>query len=87
MRDTEFSDEELYHLAGIIHETRMTECYGNWSSCYRTVWPSSFKEFRAQQQAGQSWIDIAMAQARAVAKFMQPPFEGKVKPFQGRKIL
>lgn len=84
MRDTELSDEELYHLAGIIHEARMADCFGSWDSVYREVWPKTFKSFRGIQQAGQLWIDIAMAQAKAVAPYVETPFTGKVIPFEGK---
>ena len=57
--------EDLYLLAGILHEARMKECYGNWAMTCRVRWPATFKEFREQQQAGQSWIDIGLATARA----------------------
>lgn len=57
---------ELFQLAGIIHEARMKECYGNWNTALRQAWPKDFKEYRTQQQAGQSWITIAVAQAHAV---------------------
>jgi len=57
--------EDLYLLAGILHESRMKECYGNWSMSCRVRWPETFKEFREAQQAGQSWADIGMAEARA----------------------
>jgi hypothetical protein len=70
------TEEELYYVGGIIHERRMKECYGNWSMESRTHWPTTFKEYRRQQQAGQPWIDIAVAQAKALEPLLTFPLVG-----------
>lgn len=62
----EIPEMHLYILGGVLHEARMKECYGNWQMHTRPKWPATFKEYRAQQQAGQSWIDQAIAQVRAI---------------------
>ncbi|HXJ94231.1 MAG TPA: hypothetical protein VMT20_15390 [Terriglobia bacterium] len=66
----EISDYRLYLLGRLLHESRMKECYGNWQMYTRPKWPATFKEYRAQQQAGQSWIDQAIAQVRAIAPYV-----------------
>lgn len=64
------TEEQVYILGGIIPEARMKECYGNWTTVLRTKWPATYKEFRGEYQEGQSWITIAIAQARALEPFV-----------------
>lgn len=65
---TEVSNRVLFHVGGILHEARMLECYGNMQISTRRKWPSTLKEFRGQQMAGQPWIDVAITQVRALVK-------------------
>jgi hypothetical protein len=80
MPAVEISDETLFQIGGLLHEARMTECYGNSEISSRTKWPSTFKDFRAQRQAGQPWIDVAIAQVRALVK------NGIAAPYPGRSL-
>lgn len=65
------TDKELYIVAGLIHEAKMLDCYGKDNyPAYRAVWPKTFKEFRGLQSHGQSFIDISLAQARALEPFL-----------------
>jgi len=60
------SDEVLFRIGGILHEARMQECYGSAQLSSRRAWPATLKDFRRQQMAGQPWIDVAIAQVRAL---------------------
>lgn len=64
----EVPNETLFRIGGILHESRMTECYGEMQLSTRRKWPATLKEFRGQQMAGQPWIDVAVAQVRALVK-------------------
>jgi hypothetical protein len=61
-------DEVFFRVGAILHEARMEECYGKLDSTSRKKWPETFKEFRRQRMAGQPWIDVAVAQVRALAR-------------------
>lgn len=65
---TEISDEVLFRVGGVLHEARMTECYGKMQITSRREWPADLKDYRRQQMAGQPWIDVAIAQVRALVK-------------------
>lgn len=60
------TDEQLFHIAGILHEARMRECYGNMTTSSRKPWPATYKEFREQRTITQPWIDVAVEQAKAL---------------------
>ena len=62
------SDEVFFRVGGILHEARMEECYGKMQISTRQKWPETFKDFRRQRMAGQPWIDVAIAQVRALIK-------------------
>lgn len=62
------ADETLFTVGGILHEARMTECYGKLQMASRQKWPTTLKNFRAQRMDGQPWIDVAIAQVRALAE-------------------
>lgn len=66
------TDEELFRIGGLLHEARMMECYGNSHISSRKAWPATFKDFRGQRQIGQPWIDVAIAQARAIEHLLVP---------------
>lgn len=66
------TDEDLFRIGGILHEARMVECYGTAQLSSRKAWPATLKEFRGQRQIGQSWVDVAIAQARAIAPYLVP---------------
>ncbi len=66
----ELTEKDHFVLGGILHNARMEECFGAWEMSCRPVWPKTFKEFRGQYQAGQSWIDQACAQAKAIASLL-----------------
>ncbi len=65
---SDISDEVLFRVGGILHEARMRECYGEMQISSRRAWPETVKDYRRQQMAGQPWIDVAIAQVRALAK-------------------
>lgn len=75
------SEDEIYfHLGGVLHEARMAECYGGMQISARRKWPATIKDFRAQRQTGQPWIDVAIAQVRALMKV------GVAAPDPGRSL-
>ncbi len=61
-------DEIFFRIGGILHESRMDECYGKTQASFRKKWPETLKDFRAQRMAGQPWIDVAVAQVRGLIK-------------------
>lgn len=65
---SDINNEVLFRVGGILHEARMEECFGKSEFSFRKKWPSTIKEFRGQMMNGQSWIDVAVAQVRALAK-------------------
>lgn len=65
---SDIGDEVFYRVGGILHEARMCECYGNAEISSRKKWPETFKDFRGQRHDGQPWIDVAIAQVRALIK-------------------
>lgn len=65
---SENGDEIFFRIGGILHEARMQECYGKTNFSARKQWPATFKEFRGQRHDGQPWIDVAIAQVRALIK-------------------
>lgn len=65
---SEPGDEVFFKVGKILHEARMEECYGKMQISTRKVWPETFKDFRGQRMAGQPWIDVAVAQVRALLK-------------------
>lgn len=65
---SDISNEVLFRVGGILHEARMVEAFGNADFSFRKKWPATLKEFRGQMMAGQSWIDFAVAQVRALVK-------------------
>lgn len=70
------SETEILALARVIHMARVKECSfkghpgysGYEATLARMPWPEDRKEATRLIQAGQSWMDLAIAQARAVAK-------------------
>ena len=62
------SNDVLFRVGGILHEARMTECYGKLQMSSRRAWPATVKEFRGQRIDGQPWIDVAVAQVHALVK-------------------
>lgn len=65
---SEPGDEVFFRIGGILHEARMDECYGKMDIGSRKKWPETFKDFRRQRMDGQPWIDVAIAQVRALIK-------------------
>lgn len=65
---SDISNETLFRIGGILHEARMEECYGSMQISSRRKWPETIKDFRRQQMDGQPWIDVAIAQVRALVK-------------------
>lgn len=65
---SDIGDEVFFRVGGILHEARMRECYGNMQISSRMKWPETFKDFRGQRHDGQPWIDVAIAQVRALIK-------------------
>jgi hypothetical protein len=65
---TDIGDEVFYRIGGILHESRMRECYGKMEISSRAKWPETFKDFRRQRHDGQPWIDVAIAQVRGLIK-------------------
>lgn len=65
---SEPGDEVFFRIGGILHEARMSECYGKMDIASRKRWPETFKDFRRQRMDGQPWIDVAIAQVRALIK-------------------
>lgn len=67
MAFTQTELESIYFtIGGILHEARMQECYGNLRIQSRNAWPTTLKEFRTQRHLGQPWIDVAIAQVKAL---------------------
>ena len=62
------SDEVFFRVGRLLHEARMDECYGKMQIASRKKWPETFKDFRRQRMDGQTWIDVAIAQVRALIK-------------------
>lgn len=60
----ELSDETLFRVGKILHEARMKEQWGSWE--HRQPWPKDAKDFRHQRTIQQPWIDVAIAQVRAL---------------------
>lgn len=75
------TEVEIVALARVIHMARIAECSfkkhpgytGYDATLMRMPWPEDRKEATRLIQAGQSWMDLAIAQARAVAKHMEQP--------------
>lgn len=65
---SDISNDILFHVGGLLHEARMRECYGEMQISTRRAWPTTIKDFRRQQMDGQPWIDVAIAQVRALVK-------------------
>ena len=65
---TEPGDEVFFRVGGILHEARMRECYGKMNISSRKKWPDTLRDFRGQRMNGQPWIDVAIAQVRALIK-------------------
>jgi hypothetical protein len=63
---TDLTDEVLFSVGRVLHESRMRECYGGWQISTRRAWPATVKDFRRELHIGQPWIDVAIAQARAL---------------------
>ena len=66
-------DRELLELARVIYLARIESCYGKGEFAERALSRAPFppvdtKEFRTLYHHGQSWIDIAVDQAKAVRK-------------------
>jgi hypothetical protein len=61
-------DEVFFRIGKVLHEARMQECYGALQLSARKAWPETFKDFRRQRMDGQPWIDVAIAQVRALIK-------------------
>jgi hypothetical protein len=53
-------------LARLLHEARMTECYGNWTIRSRFKWPETREEWEHYQHNPHPSILQAMAQAKAI---------------------
>lgn len=68
------TNDVLFRIGGLLHEARMLECYGDMQTTSRRAWPPTIKDFRRQQMDGQPWIDVAIAQVRALVK------AGLIKP-------
>jgi hypothetical protein len=70
------TEVEILRLARVIHMARVEECSfkrhpgytGYEATLARMPWPEDRKEAARLIQAGQSWMDLAIAQARAVAR-------------------
>lgn len=65
---SDIGDDIFFRIGGILHEARMEECYGKMNVSSRKKWPETFKDFRRQRMDGQPWIDVAIAQVRALVK-------------------
>jgi hypothetical protein len=65
---SDISDDTFFKVGGVLHEARMQECYGTMQISTRRTWPATIKDYRRQQMAGQPWIDVAIAQVRALVK-------------------
>lgn len=65
---SDIGDEVFFRVGRILHEARMDECYGKMDISSRKKWPETFKDFRGQRMDGQPWIDVAIAQVRALIK-------------------
>lgn len=69
-------DKKLIAVARAIHLAKVRECSfpghdgqsGYDARLSREPWPEDRAEFTRLQQAGQPWIDLALAQARAALK-------------------
>lgn len=55
-------------LAKELHEARMAECWGSWSSPSRFRWPDTREEWEHLQHHPHPAIGQAMAQAKALVK-------------------
>lgn len=73
-------NKETLALARVIHIAKIEDCYFPNSdnpttsidaAMRREPWPTDRKEFARLQQAGQPWIEIAIAQAVAVQKHLE----------------
>lgn len=65
---SEIHPEVLFRVGGILHGARMNECYGGLDISSRKKWPATLKDFRGQAHEGQPWIDVAVAQVKALVK-------------------
>lgn len=69
--NTIMPDEDEFYIVGMLHEARMLECYGKrFFPPYRERWSAAFKEYRGRKQAGQAYIDMAVAQAKKLTSYM-----------------
>lgn len=69
-------DRETLELARVIHIARLKDCYikgeaYNAAMARQPFPPVDSKEFRKLHHDGQSWIEIAIAQARAVQTYFK----------------
>lgn len=55
-------------LAGLLHEARMQECYGNWDLPHRFRWPKTREQWTHYQHNPHSQVEQALAQAKAMIK-------------------
>lgn len=53
-------------LACLLHEARMSECYGNWRPSYRLRWPETREAWQQFQHHPHSNVLQALAQAKAL---------------------
>ena len=58
-------------LAAVLHEARMKDCYGHWTTVSRFKWPQTREEWEHYQHNPDGRIAQAMAQAKAAMAYFE----------------
>jgi len=68
-------NKRVFNLARVLHIARLHDCYGHGEQFERALakqpWPISRKNAVRLYQNGQSWMEIAVAQAEAALEFLE----------------
>ena len=62
--------KDIYEIAQIIYDAKKEDAWGNWQSEYRGKWPETGKELRTRLHHGDTSLEFAIAQAKAVKKYL-----------------